>query len=444
MSDEPRRNGGLRTFLIIWGGQVISMIGSSITGFALGVWVYQTTGKATPFVLVALFGALPTVLLGPIAGALVDRWDRRKIMILADVGSAFATLGILLLFLAGRLEVWHIYVSVAFNGLFGAFQEPAYSASVTMLIPKEHFGRATGLMQTGQALSGIIAPVLAGALFGVIGVEGIIVIDFITFFIAAGALLFVRIPQPKAKDEVDGSKPSLFKDALYGFQFLRERGGLLALVFYVALMNFAINSVIALMAPMVLAFSDPPTLGLVQTSGSAGMLIGGLIASAWGGPKRHILGVYGGALLSSVGLALAGLQAHGWWVAAAMFLFLFPIPVVNAGIRSIMGRKIPPEVQGRVFAIMILLARSGQPLGYAVSGPLADRLFEPLMATGGALAPTFGVWMGTGIGRGIGLMMLVAGVAMFLITLSLSGYPRLRNVQEELPDAIPDTPPVAA
>ncbi len=434
---------GLRTFLIIWGGQVISMIGSGLTNFALGVWVYETTGRATPFVHVALVGALPMVLLGPITGTLVDRWDRRKIMFWADVGSALTTFGVLLLFITGNLEVWHIYISAGLNGLFGAFQEPAYSASVTMLIPKEHFGRATGLLQTGMALSGILAPLLAGILYSRIGIQGIIAIDFITFFIAAGSLLIVRIPQPKSSQPEGAPKPSLFSEALYGFQFLKARGGLLALVFYVALLNFAINSVIALMAPMVLAFSNPDTLGMVQASSSAGMLVGGLLATAWGGPKRHMLGVYGGALISSVGLALAGLQASGWWVALSMVLFLFPIPVVNSGIRSIMGTKVPADVQGRVFAIMILLARSGQPLGYAISGPLADRVFEPLMAADGGLAATFGAWMGVGVGRGIGLMMLIAGIGMFLITLALAAYPRLRNVQEELPDAIPDAPPVA-
>lgn len=427
------------TFIVIWLGQIVSIIGSGLTGFVLGVWIFEQTGDATPFVLIALFGSLPTVFLSPIAGALVDRWNRRLVMIFSDVGAALTTLLIFLLFSSGQLQVWHIFITSFLNSVFASFQQPAYSASVTMLVPKKHFARASAMIQTGQSISGMLSPLIAGLLFAIIGVRGVILIDFVTFFIAIGTLMVVRIPQPE-KSQPDEEKPSLKKEIAFGFSYLKDRPGLFGLAIFIMMVNLVISSVIVLSTPMILSFTDAKTLGIVQTISSLGMFLGGFLVSVWGGTKRKMHGIYLGVMFSGLGLAFAGAQASGVWIAVSLFIFLFPITLVNASIRAITQTKVPPDIQGRIFSILFMLARSSVPIGYLLAGPLADRVFEPMMASGGVLAGSLGQVIGVGPGRGIGLMFIIAGFGMWLATLVMVLYPRLRLVEDELPDMVPDSP----
>ena len=192
---NPPKNMG--TFLIIWAGQFISMLGSGLTSFAIGVWIFQQTGQAMPFALTVLFGNLPSLLLLPLAGSLADRWNRKALMILADSGSALITLGLFILLLLGDLQTWYIYLLVGLGSVCSAFQEPAYQSSVSMIVPKKDLTRANGIAQTAQAIQSILTPLMAGGLFVTIGMRGIILIDFITYFFAVFALLVVRIPQPE-------------------------------------------------------------------------------------------------------------------------------------------------------------------------------------------------------------------------------------------------------
>ena len=244
---------GMRTFLIIWIGQVISIVGSSLTNFGLGVWIFQETGDATPFALTVLFGSLPRVVLLPVAGSLADRWNRRWLMILADTGNALATLAIVLLLSFGSLEVWHIYVLSAIGSALGTFQQPAYQASITMLVPKRHLARANGLVQTADALGGILAPLLAGFLFVAIGLGGIVLIDFATYFFAVFALLLVRIPQPTLDPSAEEEKGTVARDVRFAWRYLRERPGLLGLLFYYASVNFFLSAVFVLSGPLLLS-----------------------------------------------------------------------------------------------------------------------------------------------------------------------------------------------
>ncbi len=203
---SQRRDSGMKSFFIIWVGQVISIVGSGLTGFALGVWMFERTGQATPFALTVLFSNLPGILLAPFAGSIADRWNRRWLMILSDSGDALVTLCAVILVATGRLEVWHVYAIATLSSAFAAFQEPAYMASITMLVPKENLSRANGLVQTAQAVQVLISPLLAGALFGIVGMRGIFAIDFVTYFFAVGALFLVTIPQPKGYNRRRGGR----------------------------------------------------------------------------------------------------------------------------------------------------------------------------------------------------------------------------------------------
>ena len=424
----------MRKFVIIWIGQLISTIGSGLTGFALSIWIYQQTGQAAPFVYTAFFNSLPVVLFSLFAGALVDRLNRRWVMILTDVGAALTTLGIFLLYTSGHLEVWHIYVSSFFASLFATFQLPAFNASITLLVPKEHLTRANGMVQTGASLEGLLAPLLASLLVGVIGVGGMFLIDFATFFAAVGTLLMVSIPQPEISEEKKAQK--ILQDIQQGWNFLAARPGLVALAGYVGIINILSTSVLALTTPLILSFSNERTLGLAQMISSLGLLLGGVLISSWGGTKRKMTGIYLGVLLGGLGLMFGGLRSLFWWIALGIFFFLFPIPTVNAQLRSIIQVKSPPDLQGRVFSVVFMIARLGPPIGYLVSAPLAAQIFEPGMMAGGSLTSLFGPLFGVGTGRGVGLMMSLAGVGFWLTTALMYAYPRLRLVENELPDVI--------
>ena len=424
----------MRKFIIIWIGQLISTVGSGLTGFALSIWIYQKTGEAAPFVYTALANSLPVVMFSLFSGALVDRWNRRWVMILTDIGAALSTLIVFLLYTSGNLEVWHIYVSSFFASLFATFQIPAFNASITMLVPKEQLTRANGMAQTSASLEGLLSPLLAGLLVGVVGVGGMMLIDFVTFFAAVGTLLLVTIPQPESTAEQ--KTQNIMQDIQKGWQFLSARPGLIALATYIGFANLLLTSVIALTTPLILSFSNGRILGITQMLSSLGLLLGGILISSWGGTRRKLAGIYAGILISALGLMFSGLRSIFWCIAIGIFFFLFPIPTINAQLRSIVQTKSPPELQGRVFSVVFLIARLGPPIGFLLSAPLADRIFEPGMMPGGVLASLFGPLFGAGTGRGIGLMLSLAGVGLWLITVIMYAYPRLRLVEDELPDVV--------
>ena len=433
---------GFQTFLLIWFGQLISLTGSGLTGFALGVWVYQRTGSVTQFALISLFTSLPGIAFSPIAGALVDRWDRKWAMILSDTGAGLCTLSVALLLLAGRLEVWHIYIAMALSSTFSAFQWPAYSAATTLLVPKQHLGRASGMVQIAEAAAQIASPVLAGALMGLIQVQGVILIDFATFLFAVLTLLLAHVPRPETTLEGKAGQGTLLREASYGWTYIRARSGLLGLLLFFAATNFATGIVQVLFTPLVLGFSTVAVLGLLLSIGGLGFLAGSLTMSVWGGPKRRIFGILGANLVMGAVLFAAGFPPRAWILGVAAFLFFFGLPIVNGCSQAIWQSKTAPDVQGRVFAVRRMIAWASLPLAYLIAGPLADQVFEPLLAEGGLLASSVGQIIGVGVGRGIGLLYIILGCIILLATLAAYLYPRLRQVETELPDFIADKAPI--
>jgi MFS family permease len=428
---------GMRTFLIIWIGQLISMLGSGLTSFALAVWIFQQTGQATPFALTVLFGNLPRILLLPVAGSLADRWNRRWVMILSDVGNALVTISVFILVLFGDLQFWHIYLIATLGSIFSAFQEPAYTASITMLVPKKNLSRANGMMQMGQALEMVITPMIAGLLFVVIGLSGILIIDFVTFLFAVGALLVVRIPQPKLTEQ-EQKKSSVWADARFGWNYLRARPGLFGLLWYFAMVNFLLNWSGVLIGPMILARFPASTLGTVQMVVGLGMLAGGIFSSVWAGPKRRIPVVIGCIGLAMLGMIVAGLRPSPYFTGGGLFWLMIFIPLASSSSQAVFQSKVAPEVQGRVFSIRSMISRSVMPVSYLIAGPLADRVFGPLMDINGALADTFlGTWLGIGAGRGIGLMFVMSAMVGILVSLLVYANPRIRDLEDELPDVLP-------
>lgn len=432
--EQPR---GMTAFTVVWFGQVLSLLGSAMTAFALTIWAFEETGQATALALVAFFSFGPTVLLSPVAGALVDRWNRRLVMMLSDLAAGVATIVVLVLFATGQLEVWHLYVTGAFAGAFQAFQFPAYSAAVTMMLSKDQYARASGMLSLAQSASGVLAPAAAGALLGPVGIVGILLFDILTFVAAVGTLLFVHIPQPEAAADDEESGSSLWQESVYGFRYIYRRPSLLALQMVFFFMNFISAFTLVLLSPMILARTgnDELLLGAVQSIGAVGGVAGGLVLSAWGGPRRRIhgvlLGMFGASLLGQLPLGVGrGLLLWG----AGNFAINFMIPMLNGSNQAIWQAKVAPNVQGRVFAVRRLIAQITYPLATLAAGPLADYVFEPAMISGGALTGAFGWLVGAGPGAGMGLIVVISG--SLGIAVSLGGYlfPVIRNAETLLPD----------
>lgn len=429
---------GMQTFLLIWFGQLISMLGTGLTGFGLGVWVYEQTGSATHLTLMAFFGMLPIMLISPLAGVLVDRWNRKWTLVLSDLGGMFFTLVLALLLWTGNMQLWALYLVVIITSCFTAFQFPAFNAAISQLVPKEQFGRANGMMQLAQAIGQLISPALAGVLIRPIGLEGVILIDFASCFFAVVTLLIITIPDTETSDEGQAARGSVLGEAIFGWKYIAARPGLLALLIFFAASNFLMGAIIVLSTPLVLSFADAPTLGVIRSVAGLGLVLGSVLMSVWGGPKRLVYGALGGVLLSGVSMFVAGLLPSALLITIAAFFFAVGLPLVGASSQPIWQRKVPLDVQGRVFGVRLMIATAAMPLAYLVSGPLVDFVFEPLMAEEGALAGSIGQWIGTGEGRGIGLLFMILGLLATLSVVVGYLYPRLRFVEDELPDAIAD------
>ena len=428
---------GLRTFGIIWFGQLISLLGSGLTSFALGVWVYQETGSTTQFALVALFTAVPGVILSPFAGIVVDRWDRRLIMLLSDLGAGLSTAFIAVLFFSGQLNVWHIYLATAVNASFSSFQWPAYVAATSLLVPKKHLGRANGLLQMSEALPFLVAPILAGILMVTIQIQGILVIDFVTFGLALISLAIVRVPTPEQTAAGAAGEGSFLYRLTYGWRYIAVRPGLLALLFILTLNSFLISVVEVLGTPMILAFAEPDVLGIILSLGGSGILVGTVVMSAWGGPSRRIHGVLGFQFLTGIGIFLAGVRESAVLLTFASFLVMFTFPFISGSNRAIWQSKIEPDIQGRVFSARRATTWLARPFAYLLSGTLADNIFTPLLLADGPLANTIiGQIIGIGPGRGIGLILVIFGLLTMLVAVLGYLYPRVRLIEDELPDIV--------
>jgi MFS transporter, DHA3 family, macrolide efflux protein len=438
---------GMRAFTVIWIGQLVSLLGSSMTGFALPIWVFQKTGRVEETALLGLAFMLPLIIMSPIAGAIVDRSNRKLMMMLSDLAAGATTVIVLILLATNNLEIWHLYITNAIAGAFQTFQWPAYSAAISLMLSKEQYGRANGLMDLAGAGSNIFAPVLAGALLGIIGLEGLLIIDIVTFVFAVSTLAFVHIPQPPITEAGREAQGSIWREAAFGFRYILRRPSLLGLqlVFFSA--NFLSALGFTVLAPMILARTGNNELvfGSAQSAGAVGGVVGAMVMSAWGGPKKRVHGVLlGWAISSLLGTVIIGLGRSLPVWAVGLFFTAFFVPIINGSNQSIWQAKVAPDLQGRVFSIRRLIAWVTSPVANLVAIPLADDILGPAMMPDGRLADTFGWLVGTGPGAGMSLILVVSG--LLTVGVGLAGYlfPIIRHAEELLPDheaVMKETPP---
>jgi MFS transporter, DHA3 family, macrolide efflux protein len=427
---------GMFGFSLVWIGQLVSLLGTNMTGFGLTIWAYEKTGSATALALVGFFFVTPMLIFSPIAGAIVDRSNRKFMMMISDLISGMASIFILIMYSTGHLQIWHLYFTGFIQGIFQTFQWPAYSAAISTMLPKEQYGRANGMMGLADSASGVFAPLAAGALLGIIKLNGILFIDIATFIFAIGALLIVHVPQPRITEEGKKGQGSLWKESIYGFHYILERPGLLGLQLVFLLGNFFYSIPYSILSPMVLASTQNNEMSLasVNSAGAIGGVVGGLLMSAWGGPKRRVHGVLMGWIISSLAAVVLGAgRILPVWIVASFIGALFGA-VVNASNQAIWQAKVAPDVQGRVFAIRRLIAWFVNPIAMLIAGPLADKVFEPAMKTGGVLVPIFGWVTGVGSGRGMALIFVFAGAMAMLTSTAAYFFRQVRQVEIILPD----------
>lgn len=434
VSTEPSSS-RVRSFVLLLIGEFVSFVGTGLTAFGIGVRIFQDTGSVTDFAFVALATILPLIFLSPVAGLLADRFDRRRLLIVANLGSGACSGGLFTLAYSDLLEPLYAYGLIALSSCFASLVWPTMSAATTLLVPKRHFARASGVMQSSAAISEIVAPALAGMLLTRGGLTAILLIDAGTFLFAATTLLMVRIPRPPASEE-SRTEGTGWRRLLTGWRFLRKHPGLLHLLGLFTAVNFCIGFVQVLVTPLVLSFTNPQVLGVILSVAGSGLLAGGVFMSLWGGPKRKVPVVLMVMTFQGMLLFLGGVRPSAILIGGAAFLFLLGVPVVNASSQAIWQSKVPPDVQGRVFALRRMLAGAGLPLSLLIAGPLADHVFEPLLAEGGALSSTVGQLIGTGPGRGIGLMFVLVGVLLLLVVWVAGRASSLRRLEEDVPDVV--------
>lgn len=429
----------MKGLFIIWLGQLISGIASSITTVALPIWIFGLTGSGTAVGLLEFFFFGSYLLAVLFAGVLIDRYNRKMMMLVYDFTSLSATAILLVLQSSGALEVWHLYVAAIFQGVGFAFQSPSYSAAIATMVPQKQYVRANGLMSILNDGPEVFGPLIAGGLYLLSGLEGVLAINLLAFVISIGALLFVEVPETPQTREGELSHSKFLKEVLYGIKYILRRPGLLGLqlIFSTGNLFSGIALSVAALYPMILLRSgnDAQAVGIVQAAGALAAVLAGIFLTTWGGIKRPIHAILLGWILSSMfGLTLLGIgQNFLIWIAAMVIYSIFD-PVVNVSIESFLQSKIPPDVQGRVFSASDFIAQMMIPITPLLAGLFGDRIFEPAMAADGPLAGTFGWLVGVGPGAGFGLLILLCGIAGTLI--GLSGYlvKEIRNLDREIPD----------
>jgi len=421
---------GRRTFVTMWAGQSISQFGSRLTIFAFGVWLYQRTGEATPLFLTALFGFLPGILLAPIAGVLVDRSDRRTVMIWINTVHSIVAVLQLLLLSSDSLQLWMLYGLLAISSAAETFQWPAESSSISVLVPPEHLGRANGLYSISSGVGDMVAPIAGAALVVTIGITGIIVLDLISFAFEFITLFVIRIPRPTSSD---------LGSAMSGGMMQQVRDGLLSLLITFTGVNFTGSLIQNLQVPLVLSRTgDPNAYGIVAAAFGVGVLLGGVYMTATGGPKSRAAGVLLGIGVSGLlGSALFGL-ARGVpiWMLSNFFAG-FLLPVLNGSSQSIWQSKTPADIQGRVFATRRMIAQFTSPIAFLIAGPLADRVFKPVFA--GEFGDQFAWLLGSSAGRGYAAMFVIFGIATSVFGFAGWLRPAARHVERDIPDALPSS-----
>jgi MFS family permease len=426
----------LRSFYILVITQMLSTIGSRMTALAFGIYIFDKSGQTSPLLLVAFFNEFPAMLANSLVGVWIDRWDRRRLIMLADSGQALGSVLLLISFVSGYFQLWHLYTVALLQGLFAMIQSPAKDAVVTMLVPNEERDRANAVQALAFPLAGVIAPAVSGVLYVTIGLPGIVSIDLLTFFCAVLAMYAVRIPHPARSAEAQVAARHFWDELASGFRYLYSRPQLMGLLLYFTTLNFLLNGPLELDLPYLITITGSKTVtGMVLAASSLGGFIGAGLLALYSGRYRSRLGL----IMIAMSVVGAMFIIHG--ITHSVLLLALSIFILMAALQawalytSILQVKIPPDLQGRVFSITAQFAYLASTASFLLTGPLVDRLLEPAVATP-AWNAVEGV-VGNQPGSGMSLVLVATGVAILLITLLAWTVPAFRRLEAHLPDYEP-------
>jgi DHA3 family macrolide efflux protein-like MFS transporter len=438
---DPR----MKTFFVLWIGQLLSMLGSALTGFGLSVWIYRRTGSATQFAMNSLLMVVTGLVLGQVAGALADRWDRRRTLLGSDIGMAANTLVLAVLLFLDRLEVWHVYAVTVSGAVFNSFRWPAMNGIIVQITPPSQLTRANGLVMAGETTSTIAAPLLAGSLMAFVGLPGLLVIDTVTFIAFVAILIGLPIPRYERPATEGARKPSLLHDVAEGWAFVYRRAGLTGLLIFSAVTNFFLGIIEVLFIPLVLGLGSVALLGWSSSIASAGMLVGSLVMTAWGGPTRRVRFFFLMVAVQGVLAIVVGIRPMIPLIMVGAFGYMFLFPLIGAAQQTIWQTRVPHHMQGRIAAVRGTISNAAVPLALVIAGPLADYVFKPLLAVGGRLDGTLAAdLLGVGSDRGIGLLIVVMGLLSIVGAALAYLHPRIRHLEQELHVFIEEQPPQQA
>ena len=426
MSDV-KTEAGFRKFLIIWMGEWISNIGTGMTAFGLGVYVWQLTGSALDVAMVEMAALLPLILLTPVAGVLADRYDRRLLMALGDSISGLGLLLMLLLMMSGHIQVWQICLCVGFSSAFSSLLDPAYKATLTDLLTEEEYARASGMVGIASASKFLISPILGGLILAWHSMELILVIDILTLVVTVVAILMVRRSlktRPTEKKELD-----FLRDLKEGWQVIAASRGVMLLIVLVSVLVFYMGILQVLARPMLLSFASEQTTGILQTVVACGMLVSSMLIGG-GLIRKNLVNVMVASFVAA-GITMAGFGATTSIpvITVAGFLFFASLPFANTSIEVLIRTSIANDKQGRAWGLISLISQLGYIVAYVFAGVLADYVFNPALKEGGVLADTVGRVIGTGETRGIGLLIMLSGLGLVITALLISRSKGLRALE---------------
>ena len=419
----------MRTFTIVWSGQLVSTIGSYMTGFVLTLWAWEITGSATTLALVSFFSQLSRILTTIFAGLMVDRLNRKYLIILGDGVAALSTIGIAILYLTDSLQIWHLYLAASLSGGFGQIQSLAYQTSISSMVPSPQLTRANSMNSAVHYGSAIFGPALAGVLYPLMGLIGILLIDLVTFGVAIATLASICIPQsaPQQTTEIETRLAKL----TFGFREVWQQPGLRSLLLITILFWFFHDLGGAVYDPMILARTNGSAQVLASTASAAGIggVTGAILLSAWGGPKNRITGMLVGFIGAGVSKALFGLGRSPLIWLPAQFCSSLNFPLLGSSESALWMTQIAPEKQGRVFAANALVLQIVSAIATLIAGPLSEQVFEPMMQFDAPCASLFAPIIGTGAGAGIALMYVMTSIGLLVIGLAGFAMPHLQRME---------------
>jgi MFS family permease len=416
--------------------QTLSLIGSRMTSIGVGIWVFAETGKTAPLLLTSFFNELPGMLAGSLAGVLVDRWDRKWVMILADLGQAVGSVLLMISFLSGEFELWHLYAVALLQGIFSTFQGPAERAATTMLVPQEGRERANAIKETSFPLAGIVAPVFTGLLYASVGIAGIIFIDLLTFLVAVIVVWFIHIPPPERSELGLELQGGFWREARGALHFVSRRRALFVFMIATAFINFMLNGPLDLTLPyLILLTNSEKVAGSIIGVTSLGAFAGAALIAVWGGTRPRIKTIFAGWIVTGVMFLLFGVLRAPIPIGVTLFVLFLNLPMVQAIYITILQVKSPPDLQGRIFALNDQFSLLGSTTSFLLTGFLVDQVINPAIGT--KAWAFFEPLLGNGPGAGIGLVQVATGVIILLTTLLLFASSEVRDLESRLPDYEP-------